>query len=163
MSPAYARRKPNTRPPSPLPEKITAYLAENPGDQLYKIVEAVNASRGAVTYQLRTMESTGLIKVYEKTGYRRYYLYSFDYAKEEALLNIHLENKTKAGVICSLRETPGLSRKELAEKTGVPQNTLYRHIAALCKAGILKRERDGHRWRYRLSEKTERLRKERRR
>lgn len=163
MSPAYARRKPNTRPPSPLPEKITAYLAENPGDQLYKIVEALNASRGAVTYQLRNLENAGIIKVHEETGCRRYYLYNFAYAKEEALLNIHLENKTKAGIIHSLQETPGLSRKELAEKTGVPQNTLYRHIAALCKAGILKQERDGHMWRYRLSEKTERLQKERRR
>ena len=140
---------------SPLPDMITAYLAENPGAQLYKIVEAVGASRGAVTYQLRTLAAKGIIKVHAETGSRRYYLHSFSYAQDTELLHTFLENKTKSDVLAILKKTPGLTRKDLAAQTGVPENTLYRHIAALSEAGILKRERDGHRWRYTVSEKAE--------
>ncbi len=137
-----------------LPDLITAYLRENPGSQLYKIVEAVAASRGAVTYQLRTMTAKGVVKVHEETGCRRYYLHSFAYAKDRAVLKIFLENKTKAAVIRLLWETPQLSRKDIAVMLGIPENTLYRHITALSNAGILKRERNGHKWLYSIADKT---------
>ena len=157
MHPAHPSRKSgqNNQRVSALPNLITAYLQENPGAQLYKIVEAVSASRGAVTYQLRTMTARGVIKVHEETGCRRYYLHSFEYAKDTAVLQIFLENETKSDIIENLQKTPGLSRKELAARIGIPENTLYRHIAALSDAGILKRKRDGHRWLYTIAEKTE--------
>ena len=153
----------HTRKPSELPAKITAYLTEHPGAQLYAIVSGVQASRGAVTYHLRALTAKGAIKVHEETGCRRYYIHNFTYTKEEAVIKTFLENETKAAVIIALQNNPGLGRKDIAEKTGIPENTLYRHIAALFSAGVLKRERDGHKWRYRLSAKTERLQKERRR
>lgn len=142
----------NAKTPSPLPEKIIAFLEENPGAQLYKIVAAVGASRGAVTYQMRILLEKGLVKVHRETGYNRYYLHTFAYERDEAVLANFRENPIKADIIRILRETPGLSRLELAERTGIPENTIYRHIAALGDAGILKRERSGHSWLYRMAE-----------
>ena len=138
---------------SPLPNRITTYLAENPGAPLYKIVEAVGASRGAVTYQIRTLTAKRIIKVHEETGTRRYYLYNFSYTQDTELLHSLLENKTKSDVLAVLKKSPGQTRKEIAKEIGIPENTLYRHIAALVNAGILRRERDGHSWRYMVSKK----------
>ncbi|MBE6506499.1 MAG: winged helix-turn-helix transcriptional regulator [Methanocorpusculum parvum] len=143
----------NTKPQSPLPEKITACLQANPGAQLCKIVETVGGSRGAVTYHIRTLAEKGIVTVHKEGGYNRYYLHTFAYEKDKAALAANLENPIKADIIKILLETPRLSRKELAEKTGIKENTLFRHIASMGKSGILKRERDGHCWRYRLAEK----------
>ena len=167
MNTPYRQTEQKNPRASTLPEKITAYLKENPGVQLYRIVEAVGASRGAITYQIRTMTAKGLITyqirtmtakglitVHEETGCRRYYLHTFTYTKDTEILKIFLENNTKTKILRILQKTPALSREELAEKTGIPKNTLYRHLAAMSDAGTLKRKRNGHKWLYSLAEKT---------
>lgn len=154
MNTPYRQTEQKNPRASTLPEKITAYLKENPGVQLYRIVEAVGASRGAITYQIRTMTAKGLITVHEETGCRRYYHHTFTYTKDTEILKIFLENNTKTKILRILQKTPALSREELAEKTGIPKNTLYRHLAAMSDAGTLKRKRNGHKWLYSLAEKT---------
>ena len=143
----------NTQKTSELPGKITAYLKENPGARMYNIVEAAKASRGAVTYQLRNMISSGEVSVCGKKQ-RCYYLTSTDITKEQIQLNEFKTNETKSLIITELQKNPKMTREELSEILGIKKGTLYRHLASLEKAGILKRRRDGHCLRYEVSEKT---------
>lgn len=143
----------NTKKTSELPLKITTYLKENPGARMYKIVEAAEASRGAVTYQLRNMIESGEVSVAGKNQ-RCYYLTETDITKEQIQLKEFKTNETKSLIITELQKTPKMTREELSEALGIKKGTLYRHIASLEKAGILKRRRDGHCLRYEVSEKT---------
>lgn len=143
----------NTKKTSELPAKITAYLKENPGARMYNIVEAAKASRGAVTYQIRNMIASGEVSAAGKNQ-KCYYLTSTDITKEQIQLKEFRTNETKSLIIAELQKTPKMTREELSEALGIKKGTLYRHLASLEKAGILKRRRDGHCLRYEVSEKT---------
>ena len=143
----------NTKKTSELPAKITAYLKENPGARMYNIVEAAEASRGAVTYQIRNMIASGEVSAAGKNQ-KCYYLTSTDITKEQIQLKEFRTNETKSLIIAELQKTPKMTREELSEALGIKKGTLYRHLASLEKAGILKRRRDGHCLRYEVSEKT---------
>ena len=143
----------NTKKTSELPAKITAYLKENPGARMYNIVEAAKASRGAVTYQIRNMIASGEVSAAGKNQ-KCYYLTSTDITKEQIQLKEFRTNETKSLIIAELQKTPKMTREELSEALGIKKGTLYRHLASLEKAGVLKRKRDGHCLRYEVSEKT---------
>ena len=143
----------NTKKTSELPSKITAYLKENPGARMYNIVEAAKASRGAVTYQIRNMIASGEVSAAGKNQ-KCYYLTSTDITKEQIQLKEFRTNETKSLIIAELQKTPKMTREELSEALGIKKGTLYRHLASLEKAGVLKRKRDGHCLRYEVSEKT---------
>ena len=143
----------NTKKISELPIKITAYLKENPGVRMYDIVEATKASRGAVTYQLRNMIASGEISAAGKKQ-RCYYLTTSGFTKEQIQLKEFRANETKSLIIAELQKTPKMTREELSDTLGIKKGTIYRHLASLEKAGILKRRRDGHSLRYEVSEKT---------
>ena len=142
-----------TKKISELPGKITAYLKENPGARMYNIVEAAEASRGAVTYQLRNMIESGEVSAAGKKQ-RCYYLTSSGITKEQINLKEVQTNETKSLIISELQKTQKMTREELSEALGIKKGTLYRHLASLERAGILKRKRDGHCLRYEVSEKT---------
>ena len=143
----------NIRKTSELPGKITSYLKENPGARMYNIVEAAKASRGAVTYQLRNMIASGEVAVAGKNQ-RCYYLTTSGFTKEQIQLNEFRKNQTKSQIIAELQKTPKMTREELSDVLGIKKGTLYRHLASLEKAGVLKRKREGHCLRYEVSEKT---------
>ena len=144
----------NTRKTSELPEKITTYLKENPGSRLYSIVNAIGASRGAVTYQLRNMIYQEQVFAGGSGASKCYYLKCDRYSKEQILLHEFRKNQTKNQIITQLINTPKLTREELSEVLNIKEGTIYRHLVSLEKAGILKRKRDGHSLRYEVSEKT---------
>lgn len=85
---------PENKPHSELPEKILAYLTEHPGAQLYRIVSAAGLSRGAVTYQIRNLVSSGYL-VSVGRGNARYYVTSARYSREQMVLCAFLENPVK--------------------------------------------------------------------
>ena len=120
---------------------------------MYNIVEAAEASRGAVTYQIRNMIASGEVSAAGKNQ-KCYYLTSTDITKEQIQLKEFRTNETKSLIIAELQKTPKMTREELSEALGIKKGTLYRHLASLEKAGILKRRRDGHCLRYEVSEKT---------
>lgn len=148
---------PRNKPHSELPGQILAYLKEHPGAQLYSIVEAVGFSRGAVTYQIRNLVTDGHITTGGSGGNTRYFLKSARYSREQMMLFAFQANPVKEKLLRHLRKHPGMSREELSETLGIKEGTLYRHLSAMQKAGILSRTRDGHRWLYRLAKEAEAL------
>ncbi|HJJ63914.1 MAG TPA: winged helix-turn-helix domain-containing protein, partial [Methanocorpusculum sp.] len=69
-------------------------------------------------------------------------------------LNEFRKNQTKSQIIAELQKTPKMTREELSDVLGIKKGTLYRHLASLEKAGVLKRKREGHCLRYEVAEKT---------
>ncbi|MBA3044445.1 winged helix-turn-helix transcriptional regulator, partial [archaeon] len=61
-------------------------------------------------------------------------------------------NETQKLIVEKIKETPGISQKDIASLLGVSASTVDYHISKLISANIIKRERSGMRIRYYLKE-----------
>lgn len=132
-------------------EQILQYISEHPGSPQAEIVKALGISRGSVAYHLRNLTAQRYINVIDTAGIVGYYPHTTSFDNREAALNAFRMKETTRKILNQLRETPSLSRHELAHALDVKETTLTRPIADMLRCGVLCRKRDGHKWRYSIT------------
>ena len=129
----YIRKKLSEEPES-RPMQILAYLKDHPGAQQSEIVRATGYSRGSVSYNLY-----GLLRENKIQKVKACYYPAGE--KTGSRFAIVLKNPSRRKIVMLVLENPGISQKQLAEKTAIPSATLRWHIRRLTEDGILSAER----------------------
>ena len=74
--------------------------------------------------------------------YRRFYPSEMKTLKKGSYTNM---TKSQKMIYKIVKETPGLSQKEIAKKIDLTLSTVNYHINSMTKAGVVRLERDGNR------------------
>jgi outer membrane protein assembly factor BamB/DNA-binding MarR family transcriptional regulator len=122
--------------------KIHGYIIANPGDNYNSIRDALELSNGIVAHHLHTLEREGLIQSMRDGMYRRFFPANAKLPPEdEGHFNIQKR------IVAIIRDSPGISQKEIAQKAGVSSPTVNYHVSVLSTARMIRVERFGRRTR----------------
>jgi len=122
--------------------RIHGYITANPGDNYNSIRDALELSNGIVAHHLHTLEREGLIQSMRDGMYRRFFPANAKLPPEdEGHFNIQKR------IVAIIRNNPGISQKEIAEKVGVSSPTVNYHVNVLATARMIRVEKFGRRTR----------------
>jgi predicted transcriptional regulator len=122
---------------------VVGYLAANPAANFAAIRADLNMAMGTLTYHLWVLEKEGEIKSWRDGRFRRYAPHGHRVAEmQPRLTDIELL------LLKRIRETAGLTQKELAKDVGVSQPAVSYHISRMAALGVLHVERRGRKKRY---------------
>jgi predicted transcriptional regulator len=142
--PLYTKIKKNTVLDHYTRGQIHGYIVANPGDHYNSIKESLKLNNGTLAYHLRVLEREGIVKSRSDGIYKRFYPMGM---KVPEATGTRLTEIQKI-IIKRIRETPGISQKEMARLVGVSPSTINYHISILKSAGIVRSERRGMRVGY---------------
>ena len=118
---------------------IKGYILANPGDHYNSIKKSMGLSNGTLAHHLNILEKNGYIKSANGGMYKRFYPKG---------MNIPTSNggelsEIQKMIVKKIKETPGISQKDIASLLGVSAPTIKYHIDRLVNNKIIKQERKG--------------------
>jgi len=117
---------------------VVGYLAANPAANFAAIRADLGMAIGTLTYHLWVLEKEGEIKSWRDGRFRRYAPGGHRVAEmQPRLTDIELL------LLERIRETKGLTQKELAKDVGVSQPAVSYHMARMAQLGVVSVERRG--------------------
>jgi DNA-binding MarR family transcriptional regulator len=122
---------------------VYGYVVANPGDSYGSIKGALGLSNGSLAYHLNVLEVTGYVRSARDGTLRRVYPSTMRIPSNDGALK-----KTQQLILEIVRETPGISQKDIASLLGVSSPTVNYHMEGLLEQGIVRAERKGIRVRY---------------
>jgi outer membrane protein assembly factor BamB/DNA-binding MarR family transcriptional regulator len=142
IAPLYVRLKKDEVLDNYVRGKIHGYIIANPGDHYNSIRDALELSNGIVAHHLHTLEREGLIQSMRDGMYRRFFPANAKLPPEdEGHYNIQKR------IVQIIRDNPGISQKEIAQKVGVSSPTVSYHVSVLATARMIRVEKFGRRTR----------------
>ncbi|UCG69436.1 MAG: winged helix-turn-helix transcriptional regulator [Thermoplasmata archaeon] len=123
--------------------KIHGYILANPGDNYNSIRKALDISNGSFAYHLHVLEREGVIKSKRDGVYKRFYPQEMKVPAN----NSHLKEIQKL-IIKKVKETPGMSQKDIANFLGVASSTIHYHVQGLIESDLIESKRMGRKVRY---------------
>ena len=136
--PLYVRLKRDEVLDNYIRGKIHGYIIANPGDHYNSIRDALELSNGILAHHLHTLEREGLVQSMRDGMYRRFWPANAKLPPEdEGHFNIQKR------IVAVVRNSPGISQKEIAEKVGVSGPTVNYHISVLASARMIRVEKVG--------------------
>jgi predicted transcriptional regulator/PKD repeat protein len=126
--------------------KIYGYILANPGENYNSVQKALDMPNGSFAYHLQVLEREEFVRS-GREGTRRYlYPYEMRIPSTQGTLK-----RSQLLILEKIRDTPGISQKDIASFLGVSQSTVNYHIKELLGLGIIRTERRGMRLRYFLN------------
>ncbi len=120
--------------------RIHGYITANPGDNYNSIRDALKLTNGIAAHHLHTLEREGLIHSMRDGMYRRFWPADARLPPEdEGHFNIQKR------IVAIIRDNPGISQKEIAQKVGVSSPTVNYHIRVLETARMIYVKKFGRR------------------
>jgi predicted transcriptional regulator len=148
LAPLYLKTKKEEVLDNFIRGQIYGYIKANPGDHYNSIKRALDIDNGVFTYHLNVLEREGLIKSRRSGMYRCFYPIAAKIPEE----NGSGLNETQLLIVEKIKETPGISQKDIASLLGVSPSTIDYHIRKLISTNIVRSERIGMRIKYYLKE-----------
>jgi DNA-binding transcriptional ArsR family regulator len=137
--PLYSRMKKNTVLDHYVRGQIHGYIVANPGDHYNSIKEALKLNNGTLAYHIRVLEREGIIKSRNDGIYKRFYPADMKVPENDGTRLTEIQKI----ILKRIKETPGISQKEMSRLVGVSPSTINYHIDILKSAGLVKSERRG--------------------
>ena len=130
--------------------RIYGMIESNPGVHYTLIKKKVGVGNGTLTYHLSTLEREGFIRAEWDGLYKRFYPSQMATAPGEPVVEL---SAVQTELLGHIRQTPGITQKELGERTGVSKRVVSYHIAQMAQARLIRVERDGKKVRcYRVEQ-----------
>ena len=118
---------------------IYGFIMSNPGVHYNFIKQKLGLNNGSIVYHLTVLERQELIKS-ERVGlYKRFYPVGRSMS-ESGLMEL---NETQEMLLELLKDSPGLTQRELADRTGISARVINYHIGLLQRARLIRLERIG--------------------
>lgn len=145
----YRRIRPGTVLEHPVREKLYAAIAADPGLDLAGCVSATGVHRETLRYHLCLLICAGKIAEETRNGSVRFFAHSAALTPvHRAVLHLH-RNPSLAPLIDQIRETPGISRLELAKVLRIAGPSVTRQVQRLIDEQLVESRRCGrfqHYW-----------------
>jgi predicted transcriptional regulator len=120
---------------------IYDHVRAHPGIRLGTLAEDLGINRGTLRYHLGRLQEFGMIATGTVGGRTGYFENRQKYSLLEEKVLIHLRNPNTREILAILLESPGASRRELAERLGITASSVSWHLRRLKNDGIVFRER----------------------
>ena len=146
--PLYSRMKKNTVLDHYVRGQIHGYIVANPGDHYNSIKEALKLNNGTLAYHIRVLEREGIVKSRSDGIYKRFYPSDMKVPENDGTRLTEIQKI----ILKRIKETPGISQKEMSRLVGVSPSTINYHIDILKSAGLVRSERRGMRIGYFLED-----------
>ncbi len=130
---------------------IYDHIRAHPGIRLGTLAQDLGINRGTLRYHLGKLQEFGMIATAAVEGQTGYFENRQKYSVLEEKVLIHLRNRNTQEILAILLESPGTSRRELAERIGITASSVSWHLRRLKTDGIVLQEKTGGDVRYSLS------------
>lgn len=123
--------------------QIYGYIMANPGEHYNAIKEALGLTNGSLAHHLRTLEREEFVKSKRFGLYRRFYP-SYMQLPDENFFHM---NDVQRMIVEIIKNSPGISQKEIADRLNVTPPTINYHINILHRnslVSVVKRGRMTH-------------------
>jgi DNA-binding transcriptional ArsR family regulator len=120
--------------------QIYGYIKTNPGVHYNQIRRGIDVKNGTLSYHLRVLEKTELIKSRrEGLRYRAFYPTGMKFPKKERFRLTELQ----IDIVNTIKQYPSISQKTIAKKLGKKPQTINYNIKVLEQAGIIEVKKKG--------------------
>jgi len=119
--------------------QIFGYITANPGDHYNAIKDALGLTNGSLAHHLRTLEREQFIKSKRFGLYRRFYPMNFRLPPDD----MFQPNVIQQTILSVIRQSPGITQKEIAGRLGLTPPTVNYHIGVLSERNLILVERRG--------------------
>lgn len=123
-------------------ERIFAAIKASPGLSASELSRLAGVAWGTTIYHLDVLEQTRMATSIRQGRHRRYFENGAVLTTSKETLAI-LRNPVTLQVADRVRETPGLTQKDLASATGLTPQALHWHLTRLVGAGVVRKQREG--------------------
>ncbi|WP_292365380.1 MULTISPECIES: winged helix-turn-helix transcriptional regulator [unclassified Methanoculleus] len=130
---------------------IYNHISAHPGIRLGTLAQDLGINRGTLRYHLGKLQEFGMIATAAVEGRTGYFENRQKYSLLEEKVLIHHRNPNTREILVILLESPGASRRGLAERLGITASSVSWHIRRLKGDGIVLQEKAGGDVRYSLS------------
>jgi predicted transcriptional regulator len=146
----FALLKLKTRVANQNRESVYRQIDRNPGCTVSDIskLEAMNV--GSVRYHVDQLQDARRIVLVKIGKFRRLFRNSGAYDDREIVVISALQVRTKRAIMFILRDSPGLSNKQIAEKLNIKESMAHTYLTGLLKDGIIRCEKNGQQKMYYL-------------
>ena len=127
--------------------QIYGHIMSHPGEHYNHIKQKLGVTNGTLSHHLRTLELQGYIKSHRDGTYKRFYPTGMKIPRKKGIQLSDLQ----MGMVDAIRQTPGISQKDIALIEGISQQSVSYNLAILERMGILDSTRDGVRKKYFIS------------
>lgn len=147
----FRRVRPGNVLEHPLRRTLHAAIGAEPGLDLAGCAAATGANRETIRYHLALLVCCGKVVEESRSGSVRYFPHDPCLTPVRRALHHALRNESLAPMLAAIRDAPGLSRQELAERLRVSGPSATRQVQRLIEDGLVERERRGRWTCYRLT------------
>ena len=127
--------------------QIYGYIMSHPGEHYNHIKQKLDVTNGTLSHHLRALEFQGFIKSQRDGTYKRFYPTEMKIPRTKGIKLSDLQ----LGIVDAIRQSPGLSQKDIAKREGISQQSVSYNLSLLERMGILDSSRDGVRKKYYIS------------
>jgi predicted transcriptional regulator len=124
--------------------QIYGYIMSHPGEHYNHIKLKLEVTNGTLSHHLRALEFQGYIKSQRDGTYKRFYPTDMKIPRTKGIQLSDLQ----IGIVDAIRQSPGISQKEIAKREGISQQSVSYNLSLLERMGILDSSRDGARKKY---------------
>lgn len=128
---------------------IRGYVIANPGDHFNSIKASLKLKNGTLAHHIHILEREKIIKSVKDGKYRRFFPMGMRIADRA------FPTKIEKLILDIVKETPGVTQKDIASQLGISQPTISYHITKLRKAKRLRTEKHGMSMRHFLEDLNE--------
>ncbi len=127
--------------------QIYGRIMSHPGEHYNHIKQKLGVTNGTLSHHLRTLELQGYIKSHRDGTYKRFYPMGMKIPRKKGIQLSDLQ----MGIVDAIRQSPGISQKDIASIEGISQQSVSYNLAILERMGILDTVRDGAKKKYFIS------------
>ncbi|MBU4032525.1 MAG: winged helix-turn-helix transcriptional regulator [Candidatus Thermoplasmatota archaeon] len=127
--------------------QIYGYIMSHPGEHYNHIKMKLDVTNGTLSHHLRALEFQGFIKSQRDGTYKRFYPTDMKIPRTKGIQLSDLQ----LGILDTIRQSPGISQKEIATREGISQQSVSYNLSLLVRMGILDSTKEGIRKRYFMS------------
>ncbi|MDR0439168.1 MAG: winged helix-turn-helix transcriptional regulator, partial [Methanocalculaceae archaeon] len=141
-----------------VPQRILAYIQENPGCSQKQLIAELMTSRGSICYHLHKLKSTGKLTQISRNGSTLYYLAGAETREQFEQTLFQLLARKKSGKFLQvLYEHPHANRTELAEFLDLSPETLRWYLRRYAEEDIVSVEMVGTEYHYSFTSEAEHI------
>ncbi|MDI6887987.1 MAG: DUF2330 domain-containing protein, partial [Candidatus Thermoplasmatota archaeon] len=127
--------------------RIHGFIEANPGAHFNLIKRTLGLNNGTLSYHLRVLEKSGLIK-HSNDGFKERF-----YPIYAEIPIVPYLSSTEEAILEVIKATPGITQKELKSKLNLSQPLLSYYTTKLAELELLEQVREGKEIKYYLKEK----------
>ena len=116
-------------------QKLQTLIDDNPGIRFREIMRSSGLKNGVLSYYLKKLESTGVVKVVR--GPRQVRFYSPDITEEESIVITALRKETPRALLLALIKEDGLEFSQLVKEVKKSPSTVSFYLSQIVADGLV--------------------------